>query len=254
MSTRQRIDGLRELFLVSLCILAGVAASPAQNMPSSVTLRPVDTGRDVLTFNVSRPGLDLGRFAIKTNLVWAIGVQTPNIAVDYGLGGHSSVEAAVGYNGWGNLWDFSKTGPDYDPRNAYKRRLNHFFVKAEYHYWFGEPFEGHFVGGGLFYTNYNAGEVKIPSLFENGSDYYGRALGGGVSYGYLWRFAGRWAAEFSLGVGVAFMSHDKSSIRTQSGPGVEVEEGGYALVDPVSYRKTYLGPTSLGVKLVFMIE
>jgi hypothetical protein len=252
-----KIDAFKELVLATICILTGTVASQAQNTTSGVTLHPVDTGRNVVTFDLSATrhnAVPAVRYAIKTNLLYAIGFQSPNVAFEYFVGGHSSVEAAVGYNNWGNLWDFSKKGPDYDPANYYKRRFDHIFVRADYHYWLRDLFDGHYLGAGLFYSKYNTGEVNIPTVFEKGFDYYGHVFGGGISYGYLWSFSKRWAAEFSLGVGVAFMSYDKSMIRDKVITGSETEPGGYELVNPVSYQKIYLGPTSVGIKLVFMIE
>ncbi len=150
------IDGFGRALLVSVFALACTATLKAQNTGSgsSITLRPVDTGRSIVTFSLGNSGTFLdGRFAIKTNILYAIGLQTPNLALEYSIGERSSVEATIGYNGWGNLWDNSETGPAYDPNNNYKKRLDHFLVKAEYCYWFRGIFDGQFVAGGLFYSN-----------------------------------------------------------------------------------------------------
>jgi hypothetical protein len=261
------VDSFRKLIFVSLCVLAPVAVAA-----QSVTLRPIDTGNSVVTFNIGNKnafrdsrGLQNSRtprgarvknstfsggdrMALKTNLVYALGFQTPNVAFEYGITPRSSVEAAVGYNQWGNLWDFSAAGPGYDPGNMYKRRLDHFFVKAEYHYWLRDRFDGHFVGGGLFYANFNTGELKIPSLFERNFDYFGNMFGIDAVYGWRWRFSQRWAAEFSVGAGMVVSMHDKSSIA------MDEQEGGIVLFNPVRETKIYLGPTNIGVKIVFTIK
>jgi hypothetical protein len=242
----QRIDSFRGLMIASFCTLAGVVSSPAQNLPPDVSLRPVDTGRSVI-FDLSGPRPDIGRLAVKTNLIWALGLQTPNLALEYKLDERGSIEAAAGYNHWGNLWDFSETGPDYDPENRYKRQLDHFFVKAEYHYWFRRPFDGHFVGAGLFYAKYSVGKVYFPGLFAKDSFYYGNAFGGALTGGWWWRLNSRWVAEFSLGIGVAALAYDTSSIRIDS------ENNGSVPMNPVRWRKTYFGLTSAGIKLVFTI-
>jgi hypothetical protein len=187
------------------------------------------------------------RFAVKTNLPYLFGAQTPNVAFEWAFGPRSSIEAAVGLNKWGNLWDFSETGPENDPSNFYKRRLDHFFLRADYHRWLREPFRGHYFGGGVFYAKYRVGEVTFPGLFEKPFDYWGNVFGASLSYGWMWRFAPRWAAEFSLGLGVAIMPYDKSSIQTS------LEGTDFVLTDPTRYTKTYIGPTAVGVKLVFFI-
>jgi hypothetical protein len=242
----QKIESFRGLMIALGCTLAGVISASAQNQPSFVSLRPVDTGRSV-TFDLGRPWLDIGPLVVKTNLIWALGLQTPNLALEYPLDERGSVEAAAGYNPWGNLWDFSKTGPDYDPANLYKRQLDHFFVKAEYHYWFDRPFEGYFVGAGLFYTKYSVGKVTFPGLFAKDSFYYGNAFGGALTGGWWWRLNSRWAAEFSLGIGMAALAHDISPIQIDS------ENNGSVLMNPVRQRKTYFGLTSAGVKIAFTI-
>jgi hypothetical protein len=255
----QRFDSFGKLILVSVCILAGMATSLAQ----SVTLRPVDTGKDVVTFNPgnanrqprtqrapreSRFAASGDRFAVKTNVVYLFGTLTPNVAFEYGLGRRTSVEAGVGYNQWHSLWDFASRGPEYDPDNLYKRRFDHLFVRAGFHYWLRDRFEGHFVGGGLFYAHYNTGEIKLPGAFDSASDYYGNAFGANALYGWRWRFHHRWAAEFSIGLGAAMLVHDKSTI------GIDMISGEPILYNPIRETKVYIGPTSLGVKLVFTIK
>jgi hypothetical protein len=187
------------------------------------------------------------RFAVKSNIVYAIGGQTPNVEFEYFLpGGRMSLAAAAGYNKWGNFWDSAATGPDYDPANLYKRRLDHLFVKVEYRYRFGGRMSGHFAGAGGFFARYNVGELRYMGLFDDGFDYYGNLFGLGVSYGYLWRWGGRWGTEFTLGGGVAVLNHDKSMI--MAGP----EQ--FTLVNPLHERKIYFGPTNIGIKLVFFIR
>jgi hypothetical protein len=236
-------------------ILAGTLGSAAQSGAGRVTFHPVDTGRSAVVFDMSAlRGVDSVRFAVKTNLPYLFGTLTPNASFEWAWSPHSSVEAAAAYNGWGFLWDLAKTGsgPEYDPANYYKRRFDHLFVRADYHYWLRQTFRGHYFGAGLFYTKYRIGEVTIPSLFEAGLDYYGNAFGASLSYGWVWRpewsWARRWAAEFSIGAGFAIMVYDKSSIATS------LEGDTFVLLDPASHTKAYLGPTSVGIKLVYLIK
>jgi hypothetical protein len=250
------------LLLFAIFTLAHLPVSLAQERGGSVTLYPRDTGRSVAldprgSGNRDRTSVSLPRrtiagdgerFAVKTNLPYLLGAQTPNVAFEWAFGPRSSVEAAVGLNKWGNLWDFADTGPENDPSNFYKRRLDHFFIRADYHWWLRESFRGHYLGGGLFYSRYRVGEMAVPGMFEEGYDYWGNAYGVSLSYGWVWRFARRWAAEFSLGLGAVVMPYDKSSIQTN------LEGTDFVLINPTRYTKICVGPTAIGVKLVFFIK
>ena len=251
MNLYRRTGGFVKPIFTSICILAGSIVLSAQN---TVILRPVDTGRNVVTFNLGNSRttpsshLPSWRFAVKSNLLYAIGLQTPNFTFEYYIGGRHSVEATIGYNNWDNLWDHSKTGPAYDPNNIYKRRLDHFLIKADYRYWFHRPSEGHFVAGGLFYAKYRVGEFYFMRFLEEGFDYYGDLVGVGFSYGYLWRWGESWATEFSLGIGVAELMHTRSLIMADG------EGNDYRVVNPVRGCKTYFGPTSAAIKIVYIIK
>ena len=188
-----------------------------------------------------------GMLAVKTNLVYAVALQTPNLAVEYSWGGRSSVELSAGYNNWGKLWgDKATTGPAYDPANHYKRRLNHIFIKGGYRYWFRKPFDGFFAGGDLFWSKYRTGELKMLGIFQDGFDYFGQLVGGSVTGGWMWRWSRRWATEFSLGLGMAVMRHDQGTITS--------DDTTFTVANPLGVNKTYWGPTSVGIKMVFMIR
>ncbi len=252
----------RKFLTASICALAGAATSFAQNStysspqspqsrsPQSVTLRPVDTGKSVVTFDLSaisgNSSADPGRYRIKTNLLYAGAAMTPNLAFEYGLGERTSIEASVGYNGWHNLWDFSDTGPNWDINNSYKSRLDHIYAKVEFRYWLRDRFKGHFFGVGAFWADYRVGDLKIPLLFDREFDYNGYGVGAGISYGYVWRLSKLFALEFTVGGGIAMLEYDKSLI--------EADSEGFSLIDPIRFRKTYLGPTNAGIKLVFTIK
>ena len=224
---------------------------PQPSPQQPIRLRPVDTGQSVASFDLggtadrklsSRPG----RFQIKTNLLYAGAAMAPNLALEFGLGRRTSIEVSAGYNGWGNLWDYSKTGPDWDPDNRYKSRLDHIFGKIEFRYWLRNRFKGHFFGVGTFYTDYHIGDIKIPLLFDRQFDYNGYGVGAGLSYGYSWRMSRVFAMEFTLGGGIAMLRYDKSFI--------EADNETFRLIDTIRFRKIYLGPTYAGIKLVFTIK
>ncbi len=192
----------------------------------SRSLTPVSTNRVATTSMLhGRPPF----LAIKTNLVWAA-TLTPNLAAEIGLGRKTSIEISGGNNRW-NL--------DGDKNN--NKKLVHWVIKPEFRYWLCERFNGHFFGVHAFYGKYNVSGYNIPLLFDKEYRYEGDAWGGGISYGYHWAFAKRWGAEFTAGVGAARMEYVKK----------DCEKCGNEIG---RFNKTYFGPTSLGVKIVFVIK
>ena len=242
-----------KLFLVAACVLVAIStvqaqnsiagSVPAQQPQTAVTLRPVDTGVSVVTFSIGDPSPPSDRYAVKTNLLYLAGAMTPNLGFDFGLGDRTTIGFAAGYNKWGNLWDFSVAGPEYDADNVYKRRLDHIFGKVEFRYWFDRRFQGHFVGVNAFYADYRVGELNLPPIFEKRYYHDGNVYGAAVSYGWFWRWTPRWGMEFNLGLGAAIIEYERRTI--------EVVDGAFDIVNPSRYRKTYIGPTNLGVNLVF---
>jgi hypothetical protein len=235
----------QKILFASACItVAGAAGVRAQ----SVTLRPVDTGQSAVTFNLGgdQKSMKPARFQLKTNLLWAGATQTPNLAFEFGLSSRTSIEVSGGYNAWGNLWDYGATGEPFDIENLYKRKLDHTFAKVEYRYWLKERFKGHFFGAGAFGADYRVGELDLPLLFEKEHEYDGFAYGGSLTYGWLWRMTPVVAMEFSISGGAAFFKYDRGRIQAGS--------QGYELIEVDRYKKTYIGPTGAGIKLVFTIK
>lgn len=228
--------------MASVCVIGLATVASAQE----VSLRPVDTGRSVVTFDLGGDNEAAGRFAIKTNLLYAGATLTPNLGFEFATGGRTSVELSAGYNDLEKLWDDAASGPEWDINNNYKTRLKHIFGKAEFRYWLRQRLGGHFVGAGLFYGDYNVGDLDIPLLFEREFDYNGNLYGASLSYGYLWRWNNLLAMEFNLGFGVAMMRYRKSFI--------EGNTESYELSNTITFRKTYAGPTAAGIKLVFTIR
>jgi hypothetical protein len=181
------------------------------------------------------------RVAVKTNLLYGVSTLTPNLGVEVGLSRRLTLETVVGYNNWHNLWDYADTGPDSDLFNLHKRSFDHFLAKSEFRYWFGDRFNGHFVGLNAVYADYLMSEMQVPILFDKKSVYEGIGYGGGVSYGYIWRWNDRWAMEFNIAGGVMMMEYDKSCVDCG---------------DPATtkFKKLYLGPTGAAIKLLFAIR
>lgn len=221
------------LSLIAVCLF-WVAAANAQG--GMVSLRPVDTGRSVV-FRIDRGAGTFDRLSLKTNLLYAA-TLTPNLALEVGLGRKITLEVSAGYNGWGNFWDFGT-----DP-NVATRQLDHILGKAEGRWWFRERFDGHFLGVHALYADYKINGMEVPLLFEKDYRYNGNAVGAGLSWGYVLRWSDRFGVEFNFGVGVVSMRYDKYLCTTDCSGGAEV----------YNYRKTYFGPTSVGVKLFFMLK
>ena len=217
-----------------------------QQSQNAVTLRPVDTGESAVTFSIGDSSLPSGHVAIKTNLLYLAGAMTPNLGLDISLGGRTTIGLVGGYNKWSNLWDYSVTGPEYDKSNLYKRSLDHIFGKVEFRYWFDRRFKGHFLGVHAFYADYlRVGELNLPPVFEKQYEHAGNLYGGALSYGWFWRWTRHWGMEFNLGLGVAIIEYERNFI--------EIVDGGFNLVNPSRSRKTYIGPTNIGISLTFTI-
>lgn len=177
-------------------------------------------------------------FAIKTNLLyWA--TLTPNLGFEIGLSPNLTLDLSGGYNPWDDNKTTGEEGAEIEVED--QKRLVHWVIKPELRYWLKDRFKGHFFGVHAFYTDYDVGGYDIPQLFEKEFYYDGNAFGGGITYGYHWRWSDRWAMEFNIGVGVAAMDYTK-------------KECANCGLDVGQFKKTYFGPTNAGIKLIFMIK
>jgi hypothetical protein len=181
------------------------------------------------------------RVAVKTNLLYGVSTLTPNLGVEVGLAPRLTLGAVVGYNNWHNLWDYADRGPDSDLWNIHKRSFDHVLGKLEFRYWFKDRLSGHFLGINAMYADYKISEMQVPLLFDKEWVYDGTGYGGGISYGYLWRWNERWGMEFNIAAGVVKMEYDKSCVDCND-----------EVVTPS--KKLYFGPTSVGIKLLFTIR
>ncbi len=199
----------------------GIFTYPSRTVAPESTKRSVDNP-------YAKEKLPL--LAIKTNLVWAA-TLTPNLSGEIGLGRKTSIEVSVGNNRW-NL--------DGDKNN--NKKLVHWLVKPEFRWWLCERFDGHFFGLHGLYTQYNVSGHNIPIVgFKKAYRYEGDAWGVGVSYGYHWAWSKHWGMEFNAGLGVAWMDYVQK----------DCEKCGNEIGH---FKKTYFGPTALGVKILFMIK
>ncbi len=171
--------------------------------------------------------------AAKTNLFYAAYSFTPNLGVEWGLGGKTTLELSGGYNPWG-----------LEGSEVNNKKTVHWMAQGEVRYWPCRRFDGHFFGVHALGSKYNISEHNLPLLFGKNSEnyrYQGWAAGAGVSYGYQFLLGRRWNLELNLGVGYARMrytqydcDHCGDKIRTES--------------------KNYFGPTRAGITLVYLIK
>ena len=177
-------------------------------------------------------------FAIKTNLVyWAAIVPqvTPNLGVEFGLSQKMTFNIVGAHNFW-------KPKPASEVGNGTgNKKMMHTLVVPEVRYWFCERFNGSSIGLHGIYAQYNVSEYDIPLLFEKEFRYEGNAFGGGASYNYHWMIGKHFGLEFSLGLGFAFMKYEKYKCERCS-----ESEG--------SFTKSYMGPTKIGINLIYVIK
>jgi hypothetical protein len=240
---KQSMASFGQMLVLSMSLFLGAVPASAQGTyTSSRTLTPVNTGRSI-TFAIGSPAPD--RLAVKTNLVyWA--AMTPNLAVEVALSPRLSLELGGGFHSaTGSAGVFSMLGSksEGETTEIEGKGLEHWLVKPELRYWIDEPFSGHFFGASAVYGAYDLGGYDIPMLFEKEFFYDGTAYGGSLLYGYHWAFSNRFRAEFSLGAGVLQMTYDKKTCADESCDAAAKR-----------FKKTYFGPTQLGVKLVFMLK
>ena len=171
--------------------------------------------------------------SLKTNLVyWAAIVPqvTPNLGLEFGIAPKMTINLVGAYN------PFNPKGTDDN-----NKKLIHMLIEPEVRYWFCERFNGASVGLHAIYADYNVGEYDIPLLFEKEFRYKGVAYGAGVSYNYHWMIGKHFGLEFNIGAGFAYMKYDKFDCQRCS------DKLG-------SYSKSYMGPTKIGINLIYVIK
>ena len=190
---------------------------------------PEFTSNKVALGDYLAPGLS--QWAVKTNLLYAAGTLTPNLAFEVGVGRRSTIELSGSWNQWHRKGTAESN-----------KKFNHYIVRPEYRYWFCERFTGHFIGGHLFGGQFNISQYEIPLFgFKKEHRNRGYMYGGGITYGYHLPLARRWSAEFHIGVGVAQLEYEQYDCAV-------------CVREYERKSKTYFGPTRAGINLVFMIK
>ena len=141
------------------------------------------------------------RWAVKTNLLgW--GTASPNAAAEVRIAPKATLNVGLSYN------PFSYRG---------NKKWKHVFVQPEVRYWLCAPFGGHYVGGHIFYSHYNAGGVRVPfGLWDGLEDnrYQGDLYGVGFTYGYSWILSPHWSIEAAAGIGYGFTRYKHYECQT----------------------------------------
>lgn len=102
-----------------------------------------------------------------------------------------------------------------------------------------DVFKGHYLGvhatGGIF----NFGNLPLGILKDYRLE--GQLYGGGLTYGYQWIISNRVNIGVDIGLGYLYVDYDKFYCPTC---GERVDH----------YRTNYLGPTKVGVSIIYLLK
>jgi hypothetical protein len=194
--------------------------------------------------------------AVKSNLLYDA-TATFNIGGEYAINKTFSVNLSANYNGWALKAPY-----------AWK----HYMVQPEFRYWLRETFNEHYVGAHLVYGGFDIERMSLPffgfkrrNLFVDGTAY-----GAGVAYGYQLYITPHLNVEFSLGVGFLQLKYYKFDYTTGIKDLGEISKAGYYhSVNGLYYnknakdgdgkalnpwQKSYIGPTQIGITIVYIIN
>lgn len=161
----------------------------------------------------------------RTNALWWL-TTTPNLGVEVAV----NKKLTLSIDGNYNAWTFFSDGMS----------LRHWLMQPELRYWPCKSFEGHFFGVQGHYGRYNIGQVPfLPGL--DTYTYRGKLYGAGVSYGYHFALGKRWGLELNAGLGYTYLEYDKYVCS-------ECAE----LIG--RYKRSFFGPTRLGVSFIYIIH
>ena len=162
-------------------------------------------------------------FGISTNgLYWL--TATPNVGVEYSFHKRMSAVVNLSYN------------PFAFPDN---QKWKHVLVAAEYRYWLGSTFKGHYFGAHLTGSLFNMGNLPFGGLKQY--RYEGVFYGGGLTYGYQWIVSNRINIGADIGLGYLRLDYDKFHCPTC---GDQIDR----------YKSNYLGPTKIGISLIYLFK
>ena len=228
--------------LLILLVTVGVSSLCLAQVPRAVMFPDLTPD---LAYKAQNPPA----FALRTNLVyWGAMVPqvTPNLGMEFGLSKKMTLSLIGAYNPW------EAKEPDVS-----NKKLKHWVFEPEVRYWFCERFNGHAIGVHAIVGGFNVSEYNIPMLFHKENRYFGNilrlpkdsdtpnfnigAIGVGASYNYHWMVGKHFGIEFSLGLGFMYLQYERFDCEVCSTPGEE-------------FYLTYLGPTKIGINLIYIIK
>ncbi len=163
--------------------------------------------------------LNSQNIAVKTNMLYDL-TSSLNIGGEIKCKEAYSFSSIISYNPW---------------TFADNKKMKHLLIQPEFRRWFGEVFQGSFVGIQAHYARFNWGGILSDYRFQ------GNLVGAGVSYGYQWMISPLWNLEASIALGYAYLSYDK--YRQEKGtPRIE------------KAHTNYVGPTQIGISLIYFIQ
>lgn len=176
--------------------------------------------------------------AIKTNLLYDA-TTTPNIGIEIGLGGKSTLNLVYGINPW-----------KFKSDSHGDRFVKHWILMPEYRWWTCTRMSGHFLGVHALGGQMNAANVDlpVPGAFFSGinlrnavkdSRYQGWYAGAGFTYGYQYMLSRHWNLEAEIGVGYAHLWYDQYPCGEC---GTRISKG----------QTNYLGLTKLGLSIMYV--
>lgn len=172
------------------------------------------------------------KVAVKTNALYWM-AATPNLGVEVALSPKSTISTTANYNPW-TLGDNGK--------------LQHWFVRPEYRYWFSEKYShffvsAHLIGGGFevggFYKPFHIGRLA--------NNYYkGSFFGAGLGLGYSFYISPRWNIETSVGAGLLRFEYRTKNVNHSESQDNQV---------PHHYKRRILPfPTEASVSFVYFFN
>lgn len=179
-----------------------------------------------------------GQVAVKTNLLYDA-TTTPNLGVEVGIGGKSTINLVYGLNPW-----------KFHSESHGMRYAKHWVVMPEYRWWLCSRFSGHFFGAHLMGGQMNVANTSfpLPGAFFSGVNlvkavksgrYQGEFAGVGLTYGYEWPLSRHWNIEAEIGAGYNWIHYSH----------YPCGECG----DKISSGHTnYLGITKLGLSIMYV--
>ncbi len=164
--------------------------------------------------------------AIKSNLLYDV-TTTFNLGIEFRLSNHLTLELPFNYN----PWTFSGN-----------RKVKHWLVQPELRYWVNKSFKGSFFGLHIHGAQLNTSKIIDSYRYE------GWLVGAGISYGYRWNFSRKWGLEATIGVGYASIDYSKYTAEAATPEGC-----GTCGTKISSDKKSYWGPTKVGISLIYTI-